>query len=239
MNIGHIENGIVLDHITAGNGMNIYNVLNLGKLDCTVALIKNADSPKMGKKDIIKISTHLDIDLDWTVSVTGEITVDVLAKRNPEFPELPRFGLRLFLPEALEDVTYYGLGPKENYIDKRQAAWHGLFRTTVSDLHEDYIRPQENGAHGDCDYAVLESGALQLTVVSTEGFSFNASHYTQEEMTSKGHNYELEECGSTVLCLDYRQNGIGSASCGPVLQKQYKLIDETIDFAIRVIPELK
>ena len=52
MNIGHIENGIVLDHITAGNGMNIYNVLNLGKLDCTVALIKNADSPKMGKKAI-------------------------------------------------------------------------------------------------------------------------------------------------------------------------------------------
>ena len=53
MKIGHIENGIVLDHITAGNGMNIYNVLNLGKLDCTVALIKNADSPKMGKKDMI------------------------------------------------------------------------------------------------------------------------------------------------------------------------------------------
>ena len=63
MKIGHIENGIVLDHITPGNGMNIYNVLDLGHLDCTVALIKNADSPKMGKKDIIKISTHMDIDL--------------------------------------------------------------------------------------------------------------------------------------------------------------------------------
>ena len=63
MNIGHIENGIVLDHITAGNGMNIYNVLHLGELDCTVALIKNADSPKMGKKDIIKISTHMDLDV--------------------------------------------------------------------------------------------------------------------------------------------------------------------------------
>ena len=61
----------------------------------------------------------------------------------------------------------------------------------------------------------------------------------QEELTEKAHNYELNPCGSTVLCLDYRQNGIGSASCGPVLQKQYKLIDETIDFAIRIIPELK
>ena len=187
----------------------------------------------------ISVQKFMDIDLDWTVSVTGEITVDVLAKRNPEFPELPRFGLRLFLPEALEDVTYYGLGPKENYIDKRQAAWHGLFRTTVSDLHEDYIRPQENGAHGDCDYAVLESGALQLTVVSTEGFSFNASHYTQEELTEKGHSFELTPCGSTVLCLDYRHNGIGSASCGPELPEQYRLDDETIDFSIRLIPQMK
>ena len=78
MNIGHIENGIVLDHITAGNGMNIYNVLNLGKLDCTVALIKNADSPKMGKKDIIKISTHMDIDLDILGYLDPGITVNII-----------------------------------------------------------------------------------------------------------------------------------------------------------------
>ena len=78
MNIGHIENGIVLDHITAGKGMEIYNVLNLGKLDCTVALIKNADSPKMGKKDIIKISTHLDIDLDILGYLDPGITVNII-----------------------------------------------------------------------------------------------------------------------------------------------------------------
>ena len=78
MRIGHIQNGIVLDHITAGNGMNIYNVLNLGKLDCTVALIKNADSPKMGKKDIIKISTHLEIDLDVLGYLDPGITVNII-----------------------------------------------------------------------------------------------------------------------------------------------------------------
>ena len=78
MKIGHIENGIVLDHITAGNGMNIYNVLNLGKLDCTVALIKNADSPKLGKKDIIKISTMLDIDLDVLGYLDPGITVNII-----------------------------------------------------------------------------------------------------------------------------------------------------------------
>ena len=78
MKIGHIENGIVLDHISAGNGMNIYNVLNLGNLDCTVALIKNADSPKMGKKDIIKISTHMDIDLDILGYLDPGITVCII-----------------------------------------------------------------------------------------------------------------------------------------------------------------
>ena len=89
MNIGHIENGIVLDHITAGNGMNIYNVLNLGKLDCTVALIKNADSPKMGKKDIIKISTHLDIlgYLDPGITVNIIHDGEVAERRTLALPQ--------------------------------------------------------------------------------------------------------------------------------------------------------
>ena len=187
----------------------------------------------------IAIQKFVGIELDWTVSITGQITMDCLAKRNPEFPELPRFGLRMFLPERLENVTYYGLGPMENYTDKRNAAWHGLFTDTVTGLHEDYIRPQENGAHGDCDFAVLESDDLRMTIVSTEGFSFNASHYTQEELTEKGHNFELEKSGSTVLCLDYKQNGIGSNSCGPELMEKYRLTDETIDFSIRLIPESK
>ena len=78
MNIGHIENGIVLDHIAAGNAMNIYNVLKLGKLDCTVALITNAGSAKMGTKDIIKISTLLDIDLDILGYLDPGITVNII-----------------------------------------------------------------------------------------------------------------------------------------------------------------
>ena len=78
MIIGDIKNGIVLDHITAGKGMEIYNVLHLGQLDCTVALIKNADSPKMGKKDILKIGTLLDIDLDVLGYLDPGITVNII-----------------------------------------------------------------------------------------------------------------------------------------------------------------
>ena len=93
MNIGQIKDGIVLDHISAGNSMNIYNVLHLDKLDCTVALIKNAESPKMGKKDIIKISTHMDIDLDILGYLDPGITVNIIhngqvaERRTLELPE--------------------------------------------------------------------------------------------------------------------------------------------------------
>ncbi|MBR4291280.1 MAG: aspartate carbamoyltransferase regulatory subunit [Oscillospiraceae bacterium] len=78
MIIGQIKDGIVLDHITAGKAMDIYNVLHLGELDCTVAMIKNADSGKLGKKDIIKIGTLLDLDLDVLGYLDPGITVNVI-----------------------------------------------------------------------------------------------------------------------------------------------------------------
>ena len=93
MIIGQIKDGIVLDHITAGKAMEIYNVLKLGELDCTVAMIKNAESPKLGKKDIIKISTLLDIDLDVLGYIDPNITVNIIrdGKRvEKKCLELPR-----------------------------------------------------------------------------------------------------------------------------------------------------
>ena len=93
MIIGQIKDGIVLDHITAGRSMEIYNILNLDKLDCTVAMIQNADSPKLGKKDIIKISTLLDLDLDVLGYLDPGITVNIIRdgkvaeRRRLELPE--------------------------------------------------------------------------------------------------------------------------------------------------------
>ena len=98
MIIGQIKDGIVLDHITAGKGMEIYNVLKLGKLDCTVALIKNANSVKMGKKDIVKIGTLMDLDLDVLGYMDPGITVNVI--RDGEVTERRH----LWLPERVVGV---------------------------------------------------------------------------------------------------------------------------------------
>ena len=107
----------------------------------------------------------------------------------------------------------------------------------MAGLHEDYLRPQENGSHFGCDYVCAVSSAGQgLLAVSDMPFSFNASHYTQEELSEKKHNYELEPCGSTVLCLDYKQNGIGSNSCGPKLLEKYQFNNERFCFTLSIRP---
>lgn len=184
----------------------------------------------------ISVQKFLELDTVWTVESSGAVTVEIHAVRNTIFPELPRFGLRLFLPKELDRVTYYGIGPSESYRDKCRAGSHDLFHAKAAQLHEDYIRPQENGSHAGCDYVTVSGEQASLTAVGAAPFSFNVSPYTQEELTEKAHNYELTPCGSTVLCLDYAQNGIGSESCGPRLLPQYRLDDAEFDFSVRLIP---
>lgn len=185
----------------------------------------------------IAVQRFLDIRAEWTVYPDGRISADLDAVRNLEFPELPRFGLRLFLPGELGEAEYCGLGPGESYTDKRRAASYGRFRSPVSRLHEDYIRPQENGSRCGCDWVSLSGPGVRLTAAGAAPFSFNASLYTQEELAEKAHSYELVPCGDTVLCLDYGQNGIGSESCGPRLLPQYRLDGERFRFRVTLVPE--
>ena len=185
----------------------------------------------------VALQRFLDLRAEWTVFPDGAVDLRLEAERNLEFPELPRLGLRLFLPGGMDRAEYCGLGPRESYPDKRRAAGYGVYAAPVAGLHEDYIRPQENGSHCGCDYVTAAGGGVRLTAVSGAPFSFSASPYTQEELTEKAHNFELVPCGDTVLCLDRGQNGIGSESCGPRLLPQYRMDEGRYDFHVRLIPE--
>lgn len=163
----------------------------------------------------------LRLKVKWLVRCDGYIKLSVKAKFNPEkpyieMPFLPRFGIRAFLPAEYSKVEYYGYGPYESYSDKHLASYIGNFESDVSGLFEDYVKPQENGSHYGCEYLSVSSSERKFDVYG-KSFSFNASEYTQEELMNKMHNFELEKSGSTILCIDYRQCGIGSNSCGPVL----------------------
>ena len=169
----------------------------------------------------------------WRVRMNGRIEAGIHVKCRKGAPPLPRFGLRLWLPGEVEQVRYFGFGPYESYKDKHRASVKHLFDNTVTGLHEDYIRPQENGSRWNCDYLRL-TGPLGGLEVTGEEFSFNASHFTQEALEHTAHNYELQACGDTVLCLDYRQNGIGSNSCGPKLNHHYAMPEEfTFEFTLQ------
>ena len=181
----------------------------------------------------------LDVTITWKIDASGKIDADIEATKDGEFPDLPRFGVRMFLDKKLSDARYFGMGPQESYRDKHQAASHGLYRANVRDLHEDYIRPQENGSHYDCGYVELNNSRYGMAAFSESTFSFNASYYTQEELEKKTHNYELAESDSVVLCVDYALNGIGSNSCGPVVLDQYRFNDVLFRFQFTLVPYVK
>ena len=172
------------------------------------------------------------ICLIWRVFADGTIQANLHVVQNPDFPALPRFGFRIFLPKEMQHVSYFGMGPTESYVDKHRAASHGLFESSVAALHEDYLRPQENGSHWDCSLVTVSDKIQSFTASSCKTFSFNVSVYTQEELTEKRHNFELRACESTVLCIDYAQAGIGSNSCGPELNPKYQISKRPFDFSI-------
>ena len=210
----------------------------------------------------------LRINAEWTVSAKGTITAGMHVTKNPEFPVLPRFGVRMILKEDMQNINYIGMGPYESYIDKHHASWHGSFSASIDEMHEDYIMPQENGSHFDCSYVqisapgandgadknssdknnsagsssyqsicntqtastIAATTAHSIAVTSTVPFSMNASPYTAEELTNAAHNYELSESDKSVLCIDYRQNGIGSNSCGPELDEKYRFDEDEWEF---------
>ena len=198
----------------------------------------------------VKITSHasvvaetvqkiLDVTITWKIEAAGKIDADIAVTKDDEFPDLPRFGVRMFLDKKLSAARYFGMGPQESYCDKHQAASHGLYQANVDDLHEDYIRPQENGSHYDCEYVELNNSRYGIVASAEKAFSFNASYYTQEELEKKTHNYELTESDSVVFCVDYALNGIGSNSCGPVVLEQYRFDDVLFRFQFTLIPYVK
>lgn len=162
------------------------------------------------------------MDVMYKVSAAG-LDIKCSAEFSNKVTFLPRFGIRLFMPKRFERVEYFGYGPYESYIDKRHADYVGKFTASIADMHEDYIRPQENSSHFGCKYMTVSDGTVGVKFTADRDFSFNASEYTQEELAAKRHNFELEKCGSSVICIDSQMAGVGSNACGPELAEKYRI----------------
>jgi len=173
----------------------------------------------------------------WNIYGSGDIILDSDFKVRENLPFLPRLGLQLSMPVGNEKVEYFGYGPHESYIDKHWSTRKSRFTSTVDKMHENYLRPQENGSHYDSEWAkVSNSQGVGLMFIGMEKFSFNASHFTPHDLTNARHPHELKRRGETVVNLDYGISGMGSNSCGPELLEKYQLSEREISFKLRIKP---
>lgn len=212
-------------------------------------LITKVYATKVSKsEDYIEITNHIALgwyayhntfDLINTIQVysSGQIKIHSDVKVADKRPYMPRFGLRLFMDKEFTKVEYYGYGGYESYQDKHRASYKGVFEQKIWEMHEDYIKPQENSSHFGCEYVEIGNDDLLLKIESGKDFSFNASEYSQEELAKKAHNYELEKSGYSILCIDYKQSGVGSSSCGPYLLDKYQLKEKEFSLDFFITPE--
>ena len=169
-------------------------------------------------------------ETEWTFAADGAVTVKSTVTPHGTMPAaLPRLGLSFRLDKSLEQLRYYGRGPRENYIDRKTASFFGIYDSTVTEQYEEYVRPQDNGYKCDVRWAAF-------TAVDGKGVKFSASeplfmqalHYSAEDLEFARHRRQqqrfrtpLVKRDEVCLNLDIRQLGLGGGSCGPRPMDKY------------------
>lgn len=185
--------------------------------------------------------TVLDCLYRYTLRGSGEIVLEVQGTpRGRGWPaSLPRIGLELTLPGALDQVQWLGRGPGESYADSKQAARFGLWRASVDELLTPYVRPQENGNHTDTRWVALQDQqGSGLLAAGDPTLDFSAHRFTTADLDLAQHSYELTPRPTITLHLDLAQNGLGSASCGPGVLPEHQLLVEPFDLRLGFRPLL-
>ena len=174
--------------------------------------------------DAVHLDARLSFTGDWSDTAYGHLSV------TP-----PRLGLRMALP-AYADAEWRGHGPGESYADTVDASRLGLWRSSIDALQTPYVVPQENGNHVGTRRLAL-SGAGLPTLEVTGLFDFTARRWSSEDLAAAAHPHELRDSGRVLLNLDVRQQGVGSASCGPALPERYRvpLEDAALSLTFRVL----
>lgn len=188
----------------------------------------------MGDNDktcVINVTLNLPLAADskqtmtYTVYGSGEINVKSDLQAASGLGELLKFGAELTLPERFENITWYGYGPEETFVDREQGAMIGVYDSTVSDSYYPYLDPQVSGNHTGVRYMAVEDpdASIGLLVVGKDPIEASALHYKVSDYTNAGHPYQMPNTDYTILNIDQISRGIGQESHGPSMLKQYKL----------------
>jgi beta-galactosidase/evolved beta-galactosidase subunit alpha len=174
----------------------------------------------------------------YTIFGSGDIHVQVTGQPRGDWPTtLPRIGLELTIPGTFDRVAWLGKGPHESYADSHQSARFGLWHASVDEIFTPYVRPQENGNHMDTRWAALrDPRGVGVLAAGDPEIDFSAHRFMTEDLEQAQHTYELEPRSTITLHLDYRQNGVGTGSCGPGVMPPYQLHAEAFCFAVWLRP---
>jgi beta-galactosidase len=175
----------------------------------------------------------------YRLSSAGDLLVEHEVDLGPDLVDLPRVGAVLELAPSLERVEWYGLGPWENYPDRRASAVVATHRATVDELWVPYVLPQENGHRGEVRrLALTDASGLGLEVEGRPTIGFSASRYTADDVARARHTVDLVPRDRILLSLDHAQRGLGTASCGPDTAERYRLRERSYRFSyvLRVLP---
>ncbi len=166
-----------------------------------------------------------------TIHADGEIAFELLGDIRKDAFWLPRLGYEFTLPGDMTDFSYFGNGPMESYRDLCHAGRMGLFESNAAKEYVHYVRPQEHGNHTSCKW--LQIGDMEMTAQEME---ISVSRFSTAALTRAEHTDELIADGRTHLRIDYKVSGIGSNSCGPELEKPYRLAEKEIAFRFAIRP---
>ncbi len=153
-----------------------------------------------------------------------------------EFERLPRLGVTLELPREMSQVEYFGLGPYENYCDRKACCYPGKFRTTAEEMFVPYIMPQENGNRSGVEYAAFRrnSDGTGLLIAAPGTMEFSALRYSIDQLWNTLHAGELEEENGVFVNCDCRLRGLGTATCGPDVRAGYEINPGRYRFVLRL-----
>lgn len=184
---------------------------------------------------------HFKTKYVYTVCPSGDILIDVEGTPSGRVdlaPDmLPRIGVSMHLDKSMEHVRYFGMGPGENYADSKEAAQMGLYANTVDGLFTNYVIPQENGNHMGCKWVSMTNDRGMGLLASTEGdFNFSASWYEDKDLDDAKHTCDLVKRDYVVFNVDYKQNALGTNSCGQWQLDKYRAKFEDFKLSFRLTP---
>ena len=187
---------------------------------------------------VASLSWGINTELEYKIYNNGEIEVFVKGEQKGCGPKtLPRIGMEMVLPSSLTNFKWYGRGPGESYVDAKESSKIGCYKKEVRDLAFDYIYPQENGNRTDVSMLSIETkSSMGMKIKSDSYFNFSAREYTQKCLDEAQHTYDLHYEDNIYLYVDYKQHGIGSASCGPDVLPKYENKNEPFKFKLSISP---